>query len=248
MSSNTDDNAIVPPTIVKPKKKRVVIAVPGTQFSNNFLISWSQSLYVLWEQGYEVIISPGSSSYVTFARMRTLGLDVLRGPSQKPFNGELNYDVFVSIDSDVIFSPIMLMELIETTDLQPVVSGYYMMADGKHMSVVKDWDISYFGQNGRFQFLTQPDIESWSKDHPDERFMEASYSGMGFFACRREVLESMTYPYFDAPLQKIPMPDGSQLIDLCSEDVAFAKNLQAQGYKINVHMGLRVGHEKTVVL
>ena len=242
MSSNNTE------VVEKPKKKRVIIALPGSHFSNNFLLCWTQALYVLWEQGYNVVVSPATSSYVTFCRMKTLGLDVLRGPTQKPFNGELDYDVFVSIDSDIVFSPAMLLELIETTDLQPVVSGYYMMADGKNLAVVKDWDISYFAQNGIFKFLTPSDIESWKTDNVDQRFMEVSYSGMGFFACRREVLESLSYPYFDAPLQTIPMPDGTQLVDICSEDVAFAKNIQANGYKINMHIGLRVGHEKNVIL
>jgi hypothetical protein len=247
MSSSDSVNSVTP-VVEKPKKKRVVIALPGSHFSNNFLLCWTQALYVLWEQGYNVVVSPATSSYVTFCRMKTLGLDVLRGPNQKPFNGELDYDVFVSLDSDVVFSPAMLLELIETTDLQPVVSGYYMMADGKNLAVVKDWDVSYFAQNGTFKFLTPADIESWKTENVDQRFMEVSYSGMGFFACRREVLESLSYPYFDAPLQTIPMPDGTQLVDICSEDVAFAKNIQAKGYKINMHIGLRVGHEKSVIL
>jgi len=236
------------PLSVKPKMKKVIIALPGSQFSNNFLLSWTQALYVLWEKGYNVIVSPATSSYVTFCRMKTLGVDVLRGSKQKPFNGELEYDVFVSLDSDIVFSPAMLLELIETTDLEPVVSGYYMMANGQNLAVVKDWDISYFRQHGRFQFLTPADIETWKTENPDKRFMEVNYCGMGFFACRRGVLESLTYPYFDAPLQTIPMPDGTHLIDMCSEDVAFAKNLQAKGYKINMHVGLRVGHEKSVIL
>jgi hypothetical protein len=246
---NVDQNSVnTTNSAEKPKKKRVVIALPGSHFSNNFLLCWTQALYVLWEQGYNVVVSPASSSFVTFCRMKTLGVDVLRGPNQKPFNGELDYDVFVSIDSDVVFSPAMLLELIETTDLEPVVSGYYMMADGKNLAVVKDWDISYFSQNGTFKFLTPADIETWKTENPNVRFMEVSYSGLGFFACRREVLESLSYPYFDAPLQTIPMPDGSQLVDMCSEDVAFAKNIKAKGYKINMHIGLRVGHEKRVVL
>jgi hypothetical protein len=125
-----------------------------------------------------------------------------------------------------------------------------MMADGKNLAVVQNWDVSYFAQNGTFKFLTPADIDAWKAD-PDTkemRFMEVSYAGLGFFACKREVLDSLSYPYFDAPLQTIPMPDGTQLVDICSEDVAFSKNIQAAGYKINLHVGLRVGHEKRVIL
>ena len=45
---------------VRPRKKRVVIGLPGSHFSNNFIVSWTQSLFYLWEQGYNVIVSPAT--------------------------------------------------------------------------------------------------------------------------------------------------------------------------------------------
>ena len=254
--SVTDAAAVLPNTVVdntKPKRKRVVIGLPGSHFSNNFLISWTQALFHLWESGYNVVVSPATSSFVTFARMKTLGLDVLRGQDQKPFNGELDYDVYVSIDSDVVFTPAMLVELIESTDVHPVVSGYYMMADGKNLAVVQDWNEAYFAKNGTFQFMTLQDIDTWkkaeaNKDEKLGKFMDVNYVGMGFFACKREVLDSLKYPYFYAPLQRIRNDDGKTIVDMCSEDVAFTKNIRAQGYNIMLHTGLRVGHEKSVIL
>ena len=69
------------------KKKKVVIGLPGDNFSSKFLLAWTSTLNQLWESGkYDLIVSPGVSSYVTFARMQTLGLDVLRGIQQKPFD------------------------------------------------------------------------------------------------------------------------------------------------------------------
>jgi hypothetical protein len=57
--------------------------------SQAFLLSWTQALHVLISSNrYDIIVSPGKSSFVSFARMQTLGLDVRRGKAQKPFNGE----------------------------------------------------------------------------------------------------------------------------------------------------------------
>jgi hypothetical protein len=42
------------------------------------MISWSQM---------------NTRAYVTFSRMKTLGLDVLRGADQKPFGGQVDYDI-----------------------------------------------------------------------------------------------------------------------------------------------------------
>jgi len=250
------------------KKTRVIIGLPGDHFSQSFMLSWTAALNALWTSGrYEIIVSPGKSSYVSFARMQTLGLSVLRGKKQKPFNGE-EYDVFVSLDSDVVFSPIQLVELIECTRLHPVVSGYYMMANNKEFAVVKEWDKTYFTKNGTFKFLEPSDVEPHVKravEYMQERkkaeeekrappapkepeFLPVSYAGMGFFACRKEVLDALQYPYFNRDLQRMRAADGTELVDMCSEDVAFCKNIQDAGFDIMLHTTLRVGHEKSVVL
>ena len=233
---------------VQQPKKRIVLAIPGDKFSTNFLISWTRTLYALWDSGkYEVIIAPGVSSYVSFARMKTLGLDVLRGKDQKAFGGNLDYFAWVTIDSDVVFTPESMFELLASLEVHPVVAGYYCMADGKSFAVVKDWDTEFFAKNATFQFLEKESIEQWQKEN-QQLFMPVSYSGLGFFGARKEVLESLKYPFFDAPLQHIQGVDGMELVDLCSEDVAFCKNIQAAGYTIHLHTNLRVGHEKPIIL
>ena len=250
------------------KKTRVIIGLPGDHFSQSFMLSWTSALNALWSSGrYEIVVAPGKSSFVSFARMQTLGLDVLRGKKQKPFNGE-EYDVFVSLDSDVVFSPYQLVELIECTKLHPVVSGYYMMANNKQFAAVKEWDKNYFLKNGTFKFLEPVDVEPHVKravDYAQERkqaeeekkelpppkepeFLEVSYAGLGFFACRKEVLDALQYPYFFRDLQKMRTLDGIEIVDMCSEDVAFCKNIQDAGFEVMLHTTLRVGHEKSVVL
>jgi len=229
------------------RKKRVIIGVPGSSFSNNFLIAWTRTLYALWESGkYEVVVAPGVSSFVSFARMKTLGLDVLRGKEQKPFN-DMEYDVFITLDSDMVFSPDHIIELIENTEVHPVVAGYYMMSDCKSLVIVKDWDTDFFAKNGTFQFLTPDYITNWKKE-TGSKFMEVSYVGMGFFAVRKEVLNTLNYPFFNGELQRIQKEDGTELVDLSSEDVNFCKNLQAAGHTVYVNVDLRVGHEKPIII
>jgi cellulose synthase/poly-beta-1,6-N-acetylglucosamine synthase-like glycosyltransferase len=251
-----------------PKKTRVIIGLPGDHFSQSFLLSWTQALHVLISSNrYDIIVSPGKSSFVSFARMQTLGLDVRRGKNQKPFNGD-NYDIYVTIDSDVVFSPSQLIELIECTKLHPVVSGYYMMSNNKQFAVVKDWNKDYFAKNGTFPFLEPKDTEEAIKKFVDEiearkaaeeakkelpsisepEFTKVSYAGMGFFACRKEVLDDLSYPYFNRELQRIRGKDGVEMVDMCSEDVAFCKNIEDAGYDIMLNTRLRVGHEKAMIL
>ena len=222
--------------------KTVAIALPGREFSGNFLKNWSQTLLTLTQKGYKIIMLNEYSSFVSFSRMKTLGLDVLRGATQVPFNGEVDYDVWLTIDSDIFFIPEQVIELIEDTDKYPVVSGLYRMSDLQHYAAVKEWDNEYFKKHGTFEFLKVKDLDT------SEKYMKVAYNGMGFFACRKGVIENLKYPYFSYPLIEIETEDGKVLRDMCSEDVAFCKNLKDAGYPVIVNTSLRVGHEKTLVI
>jgi hypothetical protein len=218
------------------------IALPGREFSGNFLKNWSQTLLTLTQKGYKIIMMNEYSSFVSFSRMKTLGLDVLRGATQVPFNGEVDYDVWLTIDSDIFFIPEQVIELIEDTDKYPVVSGLYRMSDLQHYAAVKEWDDEYFKKHGTFEFLKVKDLDT------SEKYMKVAYNGMGFFACRKGVIENLKYPYFSYPLIEIETEDGKVLRDMCSEDVAFCKNLKDAGYPVIVNTSLRVGHEKILVI
>jgi hypothetical protein len=82
----------------------------------------------------------------------------------------------------------------------------------------------------------------------EEKYLSVAYNGMGFFACRKGVIEKLKYPYFTYPLVEMEDEDGKLIRDTCSEDVAFCKNLKDAGFDIIVNTTLRVGHEKTLVI
>ena len=223
--------------------KRVIVALPGRNYSGSFVMNWSQTLVELTKLGYRITLVNEYSSFVPFSRMKTLGLDVLKGENQVPFDGKIDYDVWLTIDSDIIFTPDQVIELIKDTDKYPVVSGLYRMADLKHYAAVEKWDNEYFKKYGTFKFM---DVEDTNK--MEDQYIEVAYNGMGFFACRKGVIESLKYPYFSYPLIEIETEDGNLLRDMCSEDVAFCKNLKDAGFEIIVDKNLRVGHEKTLVI
>jgi hypothetical protein len=202
-------------------------------------MNWTKTVMTLNKKGYEIVVTNEYSSFVTYSRMKTLGLDVLRGADQVPFGGTLNYDVWLTIDSDILFTPEQVIELIEDTKKYPVVSGLYRMQDRVHFATVQEWDVEYFKRYGSFEFM---------RDLPADKYVPVAYSGMGFFACRKGVIEKLKYPYFSYPLVEIEAEDGKILRDTCSEDVSFCKNLTDAGFEIMVNTGLHVGHEKTLVV
>ena len=225
-------------------KKKVVIGLPGNNFSSKFLVSWTSSLNTLWEMNkYDIVVSPGVSSYVSFARMQTLGLSNLRGIDQKAFDG-MHFDVFVTIDSDVVFTAQNLIDLIEATEEKDVVAGYYRMSDLKNLVIVKDWDINHFKKTGSFKYLQHEDMEEY-KEH---KYLKVAYCGMGFMALTKNAIDSLSYPYFHTDLQEFKGTDGKLIREMCSEDVSFCRNLTKEGFEINILPKLRVGHEKALII
>lgn len=221
---------------------KIIIALPGREFSGTFLSRWTDTIIKLIKLGYGVSYVNGYSSYVTYSRMKTLGLDVLRGVDQVPFGGGVEYDVWITIDSDIVFTTEQVMELVEDTKKYPVVSGLYRMSDLKHYAAVKVWDLEHFKEHGNFQFMRVNELKN------EEKFISVAYNGLGFFACRKGVIEKLKYPYFTYPLSEFEGKDGVMLRDTCSEDVAFCKNLKDAGFDIMINTSLVVGHEKILVI
>ena len=222
-------------------KKTVIIALPGKEFSNTFLMQWSESLLKLTHLGYKIALTNEYSSYVPFTRMMTLGLDTMRGNDQIPFDGKVEYDVWVTIDSDIIFTPKQLIELIEDTDKYPIVSGMYKMAHSKYIPAVKEWNLAHFARNGAYEFI---DPETFDKD---VKHHDVAYVGMGFMACTRQVLEKIKYPYFNYPTEENEI-DGKMISQIFSEDVSFCKRVTDAGFRISINTDLKVGHEKKLII
>jgi len=242
------DNAVVDNAVATPvNTKKIVFALPGDNFSSKFLISWTATLSKLWEtRRYDIMISPATGSYVPFVRMTTLGLDVLRGSEQKPFDGQ-PFDIWITIDSDIIFTYEQVIQLIESTDSHPVVAGMYRMVDLVNYAFVKDWDETYFKEKGVFKFITPEDIEKWKKE-TEFKFFPVVYSGMGFMAIKKEVFDKLKYPYFDSEILTITKEDGTVIRDICSEDVSLCRKITQAGYQIMINTDIRVGHVKSLII
>ena len=219
------------------KPLTVVFCLPGRSFERRFLLSWTTLFAACLQRGIAIKIAQEYSSVVHFARAKCLGGDVLAGKHQVPFQGTLDYDYIMWIDSDVVFKPDDFFALLESP--HPVTAGYYMMEDDTHVATVENWDIDFFLKNASFKFLTVEDIKARK-----ERYIPVSYTGMGWMLIRRGAIERIEYPWFYRPAEVI----GGKVIDMASDDVAFCKNLMDAGVPIMLDTQVRVGHIKNRVL
>lgn len=213
----------------------IIFCLPGREYSREFLLAWSELLVQVSNKGHTLSISQNYSSVVHFARAKCLGGDVLKGPDQKPFQGQVEYDVMMWIDSDIVFKPDDFFRLLESP--HKVTSGVYMMEDMQHIAAVKDWNEEYFKKYGTFKFLRPDDIVGVST------YMQVAYAGMGWMLIHKGVVENLKYPWFHSELQQV-----GDLVDMSSEDVAFCRALEAAGHPVHLDTKLRVGHQKKMII
>jgi GT2 family glycosyltransferase len=187
-------------------------------------------------RGIDIILSQRYNSNVYYVRSQCLGANVLSGKNQKPFQGNVDYDYIMWIDSDQVFQPDQVFKLISHN--KEITAGLYFMEGGKQYAAVKEWDEEYFKQHATFKFLEPMDIL------PNQSLMEVAYSGMGFMLVKRGVYEKIDYPWFEPQIINI----GNKIIDFASEDVSFCLKAKSNGIKIYIDPSVIVGHEKTTVL
>lgn len=215
--------------------KKIVFCLPGREFSGDFLVCWTNLIQHCLYKGYEMYLSQKYTSNVYYVRSQCLGADVRRGEFQKPFNGNLDYDYIMWIDSDVIFTTNQFEKLL--SNQVDICGGLYLMEGGKQFAVVKDWDEEKFQNNGTFDFLTPNDVNKSSQ------LMEVAYTGFGFLLIKQGIFEKIKYPWFGPKFSKI-----GNCYDFASEDVSFCMRAKEEGFKIHIDPTVWVRHQKLVNL
>ena len=94
------------------KGKKIVFCLPGRGVSYTYLKNFVQLCFDIVQAGGGIQISQDYSSMVNFARCKCLGANVLRGPDQLPWDGKLEYDWQLWIDSDIVFDTAKFYQLI----------------------------------------------------------------------------------------------------------------------------------------
>ena len=168
--------------------KNILFAIPGREFSGNFLNCWTDTLLKCIKNGINPMLSNKYSSMVSYARCLCLGADVRRGVNQAPYDGKIDYDYIMWIDSDIVFSFEQIQKLISYD--KDIVSGIYKTENGENFACVKDWDQNYYKKNGSFYFLQRKDVLN------RHGLMEVDYNGMGFMLIKKGVFEKVKYPWF----------------------------------------------------
>lgn len=231
------------------RKLVVVFALPGDTFSNNFLLGWTMLFNYCLSHDITPLITNHQSNNIYYVRNMCLGGNNLWGVEQKPFNGEVDYDFIMWIDSDQVFSVENFVNLLQHD--QDIMSGLYLMQGGKHFATVEKMEQDFFKENGHYKFLSGEELIERRKKE-EEPVIEVDYTGMGWMLVKKGVFEKMQYPWFTPDWQEMSYEDPSgntvSVREFTMEDVCFCKKAKELGFKVQVDTRNVVGHEKRVVL
>ena len=222
------------------KGKSIVFCLPGRNVSYIFLKNFVSLCFELVQNGASIQISQDYSSMVNFARCKCLGANVLRGPDQLPWDGKLNYDYQLWIDSDIVFNLENFYRVVAMD--KDIAGGWYATEDGQTTSCAHWLEEDDFKENGGV--MNHEMVDGIVKRRKP---FTVDYSGFGWLLIKKGVFEhkEMTYPLFAPQMQVF---DSGEVQDMCGEDVSFCLDAIKAGFEIWIDPKCRVGHEKTRII
>lgn len=161
----------------------------------------------------------------------------MRGKNQKPFDGKLEYDYILWIDSDSTFNPKQLEQSIKHDE--DIVGGLQAFEGGQGFTC-GNLNEEYFKKHGTMPFHTQDTLDREKKNK--KGLIEVDYIGFGFLLIKKGVYEKLEYPWHRAEWFRY-----GDIQDFLMEDVGFCINAREKGFKIFVDPLVRVGHEKKMI-
>ena len=222
------------------KGKTIVFCLPGRGVSYIFLKAFVQLCFDLVQSGAAIQISQDYSSMVNFARCKCLGANVLRGADQLPWDGKLEYDYQLWIDSDIVFNLEAFYKLVWMD--KDIAAGWYVTEDGRTTSVAHWLEEDDFAENGGV--MNHEMVDGITKRRKP---FTVDYTGFGWVMIKKGVFEhpDMKYPWFAPQMQVF---ESGKVQDMCGEDVSFCLDAIKAGFEIWCDPTIRVGHEKMRVI
>lgn len=164
-----------------------------------------------------------------------LGGDSTQVRTQKPWQGKVNYDYILWIDSDNVFTIDDFLKLYNLN--KDIASGLYLTHNGLHYATVKDWSEDYYKKHGTFEFLTAEHLKK------EKAPFVVDYTGFGFILIKKGVFEKLEYPWF-RPLWK----QFGNISEFTMEDVSFCHLAKEQKIDVWVHPEVIIKHEKRFLI
>ena len=217
----------------------VIFCLSNDTYSPNFLVSWSELISYCMSNGIKFAISHNYDKNPYFAKNGCLGGNPRGGKKQSPFGGNVSYERMIWLDNDVLFSVQDFEKLIKSD--KEVIGGLYMSPNNRNFMSCREMDSDKLQNEGTFEFIVPDEIEKDYSQNKEMAPIRVEFTGMGFLAIKRGVLERLDYPWF------FPTPlEFSECGDFYPDDISLFKKLKKEDIPVWVDPTIILGYEKRV--
>jgi hypothetical protein len=208
----------------------IKLCITGNNFSGNFLDCLVNTISYAKSKDWQLHIHRAESNNIYYVLNNVVNGQFIKGEYQKPFEEE--YDYIIWIDSDIVWNPEQIEQLIKTEG--DIVTGLYIMTGNKnYFTCIEKINIVDALETGHCKYLHRSEITNEIK--------EVDMGAMGFMKVNKGVFEKISYPWF--------YQDGLDIeYGLISPDIIFFNKAKEHGFKVWVNQNIIVGHEKKIIL
>jgi len=215
---------------MKPKVN-LMILTPGHSLMGQYVNSLLATTKILDEAGITWGWSNEYASHVSDAREMTLsGTKTNNILNNIPFEGNIEYDKLLWIDSDIAWKPEDVLRVYNSD--KDIISGAYLLATGQVM-----WQKELLGE-----FYTYEELLNM------EDIVEIGGTGFGFVCVKQGVFESLSRPWFQSASIAIKLNGSDYHFNIIGEDISWSKRVKDVGFKIHGDPQVKVTHHKMTTL
>ena len=206
---------------------KIVLCIPGDTYIREVMVDIVNFTREAQALNWDLYVQLEYTSNIYKVRNKLLGGNVNLGKEQKPFNGKIEYDYVLWIDSDIRFNIEMIKALL--SHKKDVISGLYRMTSGRYAAMINNED-----------FISYEDLQK-KRDENDMGIFTVNSCGMGICLMSRKALETIKYPWF-RPIY------NEHNGNLLGEDTAICVQLRRAGFDIYCDPNVVAGHMKMFMI
>jgi len=211
----------------------IAFCIPGRQQSHEFTKSWTQVVHHMAKNSITLNLYQEAGGDIYHIRNNLVSRDLPIPWDMMPIFGGEPYDYIMWIDSDVgEFDFSHIQRLIDAD--KDIITGVVPLGlTGR--SAIGQYGYDEFGQP-MVQYYNIPVMD---KELDHDTPVEIEFCGYAFLLVRKGVFEAMEYPWFRYTPHEYACKQSGP-----GEDIGWCLRAREAGFKVWMHPGVRVSHNK----
>jgi GT2 family glycosyltransferase len=227
--------------------KTVVFCTPGNSFTKDWVGCWTDLMFYCAQNRIAVIHQPAVHHNIHMVRDMCLGVN-MGHKGQLPMNEDCAYDYLMWIDSDQVWENSDFQKLLDADE--DIVAGWYKLAGSEGKGVCAGWySEKVLRERYGMPCLTTTTLEAMKANEKGLIDLAAEgaehdhpWVGMGFMLVKKGVFEKIPYPWFYDDTVRT-----GDVITTKGDDISFCGKAHQAGYKIHLHKGVKIAHQKLAI-